>query len=97
MGDIIPRFSGSLMTDDVVGLVNCNLGYPPPFRKSSRDCDDRVSDSISCVNYAIFYCESRVLFWMKQYLAKQCIVIISIANHHQEVGSFEVDLQRGWR
>src|SRR5258706_11394898 len=60
-GDIIPCFAGSFMTDDAVGLINCNLSYPPPFRKSSWDHDDCVSDSIFHVNYAVFYCEPWVL------------------------------------
>ena len=34
------------MTDDAVGLVNRNLGNPPPFRKSFRYCNDRVPDSV---------------------------------------------------
>src|SRR5258706_4585711 len=60
-GDIIPCFAGCFMTDDAVSLINRDLGYPPPFRKSSRDGDDCVSDGVFRVNYAIFYCESQVL------------------------------------
>jgi hypothetical protein len=68
MGDIIPRLSGSLVTYDAVDLINHNPGYPPPFRKSSRDGDDHVSDRIIRINYAVYYCESRVLLRVQQYL-----------------------------
>ena len=69
------------MTDDAVGLVNRNLGYPPPFGKGSRDCDDSVPDGIFYVNYFIFYCKSRVVFRMQQHLRKQRVVLVRTTDN----------------
>ncbi len=38
------------MTNNVVGLVNRNLGHPPPFRKSFQDCDHCIANSVFYVN-----------------------------------------------
>ena len=42
MGDVVPRFLGSLLADDTVDLINRNFGNPPPFRRSSQYCDSHI-------------------------------------------------------
>ena len=69
------------MTDNAVSLIDRNLGHPPPFRKGLRDCDDGSTDGARAIYYSVFYCVARVLLRMKQYLTKQYIFIISVANY----------------
>jgi len=47
-----------------LGWVNRDLGYPPPFRKSSRDRDDGISNSVCTIYYTALHCVARVLFQM---------------------------------
>ena len=62
--DIIPGFSGSPVAYDAMGLVNHNLGYPPPFENGPRDCNDGVFDGIGCIYYIITNGKARVLLRM---------------------------------